>query len=182
MMQTPTPQSILLARRKGHRLIVPSGVELRVRYLSPAQFMTRGDIPNLLLPIVVQFQKEGGERLLESIAKQMEDDAEKAMKDMRDYMALTNLVLSKFIVYPNIVETPGEDNPDEMSLDELDETDKGWLMSLIGLPARQLETFCALQTESMERVLRGEDSPDTPLSASESESPLSGIDGDTGTG
>lgn len=177
-----SPKELLLERRRGHRVIVPSGLELRIRYLSPGMFVQRGDIPNLLMPLIVEMQNEGGaERIVERITQKAETDIESVLQDTRAWLDLTDYVLRQFIVYPKIIDNPALDNADEMSLAELDQDDKGWLMALVGLPARQLEIFCARQTELMERVLRGEDISDATEPSAEPITADSAVDGDSGT-
>lgn len=181
MAEERSASQILLERRRGHLVKLPSGLEVRVKYLNLSAFLTRGNIPNLLLPLVVEMINSGGiEKLVDRLKTKVESDLASAVEDIKTYGELTDFILRDFIAYPKVVESPALDNPDEMSLVELDPEDKAWLMSLVALPARQLETFCAASNALVESVSGREDPAPAPVEAVEPGGDDSAVDRDPG--
>jgi hypothetical protein len=154
-------------RDEGMVLELPSGLEIRVRNVPIADFLTRGGIPDSLAPLVAEMIN--GKANLEKIG---------ANKALLAQMEMTDAVCRTAIVFPRIVDEPKKE--DEISLKELDEEDKGVLMGLLGLPARKLEPFCHQQKRTLERLRQLE----ALEAASESDDPTGAVvpDGDGHTG
>ena len=141
----PTPASEWRKpREEGHPYRLPSG---RVAMLAPVSIMSlmrAGKIPDPLTPFAASLLYE--EKDIEELAKEPE-------------MAKASFTIAEAICMaafrdPIVVEEPQAEN--EISLDDLDDMDKAWVMQVMIQPLETLRKFRRQQARSVEAIPDGE--------------------------
>lgn len=129
--------------RQGNLLTLPSGLVVRVRYVSPLDVLMNDQVPDSLTPIVMALIDGKG---------QAEGTSIRDLLMAQD--TLGRIMATSAIVEPRVVE--GEPGEDEISIEDVDYDDRVFLLSLLGVAAAQLATFCEQQNRHMERLLSSE--------------------------
>lgn len=149
-------------REKGVRVTLPSGMVAYVRNLPLASVMVAyGSIPDTLTPLVTEMI--GGGVTDKSIEQYG------LVKVMEASMLFNDAITKLALVSPRIVEHPVED--DEISIEDIDDEDKEWLLGVLRLPASKLARFCQEQTRLME-LLDAEQGDEPTAVTSDGDSPV----------
>jgi hypothetical protein len=145
----PTPASQWKKASAGVPLEVPSGNTALVRNSGMQVFLTKGLIPNSLLPIVRQAMS----------GKQPEINLEEITEDqLQDMITLFDAVVVHCVVEPRVLPIPAEDNmrlADVLYVDEVDFDDKMFIFQWVVGGTRDLEQFRKEQAASLESVRGG---------------------------
>jgi len=125
--------------------LVTSGNSVRLRPVALDMLIATGSIPDILTPAAAKILWDGPDAGL--IAERNEID--------REFIALVNTIVPAAMLYPRVVDTPQAD--DEISLDDLDFSDKVAIYQLAIQPAAVLRRFCDQQKADVEPVHDGQD-------------------------
>lgn len=151
MSQKKKPRTDWASMRKRHEegvpLDLPSGYRVFVRNVSAFELLSEGKIPDQLTPLVSNMIYGGSETDLAN------------MSSLKALGELMNIICRAALVKPRIVDTPQKD--DEIGVYHLDDEDKEVIYGLLGLPSRQLESFCKEQSERLQAMGDSEGVPDT---------------------
>lgn len=184
MMQKPTSGAAWRVRsqklrEEGALLDFPSGLTARIRNVSNAGFLKMGGIPDTLTPIVMELMSSLGSGIDKArMAKAAQSIPAETM--LAVFTSMQDALCRLAFIDPKIVDEPQED--DEIAITDLDDEDKEWLFGLLGLPARQLETFCKESNERLRSLLERQKQLQQSGESDGLESLLSGADGDSGDG
>ena len=129
------------SQKRTKTVTLPSGLDVEVQPVGMQAFICSG-IPDTLTPIVTSMFETG-----------MIPPA-KTLVEIRGFYDLLDSVALCAIVNPRPVR--GEAGPDELSVEELSEDDKGELLKLLGVTAKAFEDFRPAQAGDVESVLPGE--------------------------
>ena len=143
-------------REQGVAIELPSGFTAQLRALDFSIMIKMGKLPNSLLGLVME-QFIGGK-------KKAEIDA---VKNFEEYQQLLDAVTETAFVSPRIVENPTKE--DEISIDDVDDVDKQFCMTVLGKSARDLERFRDKQIAAMESVRDSDGDEPTAEPSAESE-------------
>lgn len=172
MMQKLSPKQLRDQNRsiqeQGVPLLLPCGLEVRVRNVPLAAFYGTGAIPDSLTPLV--------DEMLNGKTPDVNKVGIAKMITAQD--AMYKAILKSAVVYPRIVDHPEAD--DEVSLDDFSEEDAGLLVGLLGLPARELARFCQKQSELVVALLAESGISATSEQDSSGERVVTELDGASG--
>lgn len=129
------------SRKRTKTITLPSGLEVEVQPV-PMQAFLRSSIPDSLTPVVSSMFETG---LIPPA---------KTLAEIRSFYDLLDSVALCAIVSPPVVR--GEAGPDELSIEELSEGDKGELLALLGVTAKAFEAFHPAAAVDVGVVLPGE--------------------------
>jgi hypothetical protein len=166
-----------IKQRTGGIIELPSGITVRWRNPGGLRaFMSQGKIPNALIGAVEQGLKGGkgaSDKMAADVMKQMEDNPEM----LGQLMEMYDSVAMKCLVEPKLWPVPTEEDlkawnkdpknrddqlddvedlryEDRLYVDELPDDDKAYLFSLLSGGVKDLETFRAERSISMDAVAR----------------------------
>lgn len=122
-------------RQEGIPQTLISGVEVRMRSVSPDKLLRGGSLPDVLTPLVVRSLYEDVREELDAFTFTQREDAAEALR-MIDSV---NVVCQEALVWPRIVDDP--QNEDEISIDDLSLSDRMWIFRLAFMPAEVLSSF-----------------------------------------
>lgn len=114
-------------REVGYLVKLPSGHIARIRPVGPEVFTRLSRIPVMLGEVMTNPDAD------------MEIDFSSPDK-LKDWLEVINAITAGCMVNPRIVETPTAD--DEITIDDVDISDRAFLFALFGKPVRALEIFC----------------------------------------
>jgi len=152
MADTPTPgNEWRKPREEGYVIkLITSGNTVRLRPVALDMLIASGSIPDILTPAAAKILWDGPDAGL--IAARSEIDHE--------FIDLVNVVVPAAMLYPRVVDTPQAD--DEISLDDLDFSDKVAIYQLAIQPAAVLRRFRDQQATDVELVRDGQDDEPAP--------------------
>ncbi len=140
-------------REQGVLIQLPSGFYARLRPVSIEQMIAGGEIPDLLTPLVTKMFLDGADSVdLETFLVQKGPD--KALAEIGQMTRLMDAICVAAFVQPRIVDNPQAD--DEISIDDLDITDKSAVFHRVQQPTAVLRRFRLEQTADVEAVSDGE--------------------------
>ena len=137
----------------GVEIEFPSGNKARVRNVGIQFFLENGGIPDSLTGIVAQI-------INGTDAKSLEVDSDKII---RASIVMQNAVAKCAFVSPRVVDNPTTRG--EISVSDIDEEDKMFILGLLGLPARKLEPFRQECEATLERLRHRENVSEKPKSS-----------------
>jgi len=142
------------------QLKVPSGNVALVKNLGMRAFISRGLIPNTLLPIVTEALERGkppsGRVLAEEIGK-------KGTKALEDVFDLVDRVVIECVVDPVVSKIPEEDetrDPELLYVDEVDLEDKMFIFQWVVGGTRDIARFRAEYQADVDNIQSSEDVED----------------------
>jgi hypothetical protein len=150
MTQTPTSgKAWREAREVGYVKQLPSGMWARLRHVTPDQLLRmNGEIPNRISPLVVELVFQGAD---ESKLNQITSGAKEGA-DPTDWATTTldliNSICKIAFVEPRIVDDP--QNDDEVAIEDIDLSDRGFVFQLCIQPAEVLRRFRTGQESDLE--------------------------------
>lgn len=139
------------AREEGYIITLPSGNVAKLRPVALDVLITSGKLPDLLTPIAARTL------WTEDSPQKIAEQAELA----QGYAELVNVIVPAAFLSPRIVDSPQAD--DEISLDDLDFTDKVAVFNLCTAPAAALETFRNQQAANVDTLRNGKGDGDTAV-------------------
>lgn len=127
-------------------LKVPSGNTCLVRMISPEDFLSSGDIPDVLAPIVNDAIRESSGKPPSSVAKDVIDAS-----SIAEMMAMVDGVILMAVIEPVVSKAPIEGERDEelLYVDQIDLEDKMFIMQFVLGGTRDLERFRSQQEAAM---------------------------------
>jgi hypothetical protein len=140
-----TWQSARKQAEEGVEIEFPSGNRARVRNVGIQFFLENGGIPDSLSGIVAHL-------INGQDAQKLDADADKIV---RASIVMQNAVAKCAFISPRVVDNPKGEG--EISVDDIDEEDKMFILGLLGLPARKLEPFRQECEATLERLRHRED-------------------------
>jgi hypothetical protein len=145
----PTPASQWKKASVGTPLEVPSGNTALVRSSGMQVFLTKGLIPNSLLPIVRQAMS----------GKQVDLKAEDITEDqLEDMMKLFDAIVVHCVIEPTVLPVPADGevrDQEALYVDDVDFDDKMFIFQWVVGGTRDLEQFRKEQAASVESVRGG---------------------------
>jgi len=120
---------------------LPSGNLARVRGVQPSVVIRSGRLPDSLTPLIVDVMDGKSDE---------ESWKPKTVAELADYVTFMDLICECAMVSPRIVADPQAD--DEIGIGHLDGEDKNFLVELMGVSTRRLESFRNEQTSDVEPV------------------------------
>lgn len=149
-------------REEGYVVTLPSGNAARLRPVALDVLITSGSLPDLLTPVAAStlFQ----ERELSAIGEQGQV--------AQQYAELINAVVPAAFLEPRVVENPTAD--DEISLDDVDFSDKVAVFQLATAGAVALRTFRERQAASVDALPDGKSDGHTAKRARADKRPMGG--------
>ena len=134
------------AKSKARELELPSGNVCLVRVMGAQAFLSAGNIPNALMPIVQQALEQAqkgrapSDTDVEQVMANLAEDPEKLMQvfDMADAIVI------KTVIEPPVAPVPAEGearSEDVLYVDEVDVEDKMFIMQFAMGGTRDLERF-----------------------------------------
>lgn len=145
------------AREEGFPFRLDSGRMVRLRPVSLAALIRRGDIPNLLIPVVADMlwrKSRTDDRTAEQMA------ADDSAEEEKWFFDLSGVIIRDCLVAPRVVDNPQAD--DEISLDDISFSDQLAIYRFAKLPAEVLEMFLPQQNGDVATLPAGEDIQPTP--------------------
>ena len=131
-------------REEGFVIDLPSGNAAKLRPVALDRLVLAGRIPDLLSPVAA-----------EALWVQTTESEMKGKGDLlKNYTELVNLIVPLALVEPRISDNPTAD--DEISLDDIDFTDKVAIFQVATQPAAVLKRFREQQAGSLDAVHDGE--------------------------
>lgn len=138
-------------REEGFIINLPSGNVAKLRPVALDRLVLTGRIPDLLSPVAA-----------EALWVQTNEAEMKGQGELlKRYTELVNLIVPFALMEPRIVESPTGD--DEITLDDLDFTDKVAIFQVATQPATVLKRFREQQAGSLVAVHDSQDDGATPL-------------------
>lgn len=123
-------------REQGAYITLPvSGWVVRMRTVTPDRLLRLGKIPDILTTFVVNmvYGKTNGDDVVSFLApKEKAEDAAAMLESLR-------VVCEAALVHPRIVADPMAD--DEISIEDLEIADRGWIFRVAFAPAESLFRF-----------------------------------------
>lgn len=147
-------------RAEGVEVELPSGFKPRLRALGFRTALMSGMVPDFMTSTVVKAAvgEQGQLPLPDS-----EDQMEQKLKFLDD-------VARAMFVSPRIVEKPADAlTDDEITIDDVDDTDKLYLLSLMGTPTALMQQFRREQIQAMADLFARAGQPSVAESVSEAE-------------
>ncbi len=142
----PTPASQWKKASAGTPLQVPSGNTALVRSSGMQIFLTKGLIPNSLLPIVRQAMS----------GKQVDLKAEDITEDqLADMVMLFDAIVVHCVIEPTVLPVPAEGeerDPEALYVDDVDFDDKMFIFQWVVGGTRDLEQFRKEQAAGVDAV------------------------------
>ena len=145
----PTPATQWKKSGQGVALDVPSGNTALVRNVGMQVFLTRGLVPNSLMPLVRKAMSG------KELDLKVDDITEDQLTDM---LALFDAVTVYCVVEPAVLPVPAdgeERDSTALYVDEVDFDDKQFIFQWVVGGTKDLEKFRAEQAASVESVRRG---------------------------
>jgi hypothetical protein len=146
---------------EGVLLPLPSGKVVRVqRPKGLSSFLTGGNIPNSLLPLLTDAM-DGKEPSQESLAAILEDPSK-----LSDMMNMVDAIVVTCVVEPPVAlpPEPGTDrNSGVVYTDKMTDDDKMFIMQFAMAGAKDVETFRNEQAATMDALANGESVPDVAV-------------------
>ena len=112
-------------RKKGHPLLLPSGLTLICQRVGLRNFLSSGDIPNPLMPIVEEALDKGSKMDVQKMISNEEGEVDLDM--IRDMYEMVDQLVVAASVEPKVHEVPEDDDDrddDLVYVDEVDDEDK----------------------------------------------------------
>lgn len=123
------------AREQGYLKQLPSGNWARLRPVSPDLLLSTGDLPDMLTPLVVKMVFEGSDgQEVDRLT-----DPQQMISQAADTVQLFNTVCRLAFLAPRIVDDPQAE--DEISIEDIDLADRGFVFQLVTQPAEVLRRF-----------------------------------------
>lgn len=135
------------AREEGVLFHFPSGMTAKVRPVNVDTFIKLGEVPDMLTTLVSKLTDTSAATGLSKIT------ADDYMKTLGVY----NAFCITCFIEPKCVATNPKDN--EISVDDISDTDKQTLFQFLGAPASALARFPGVQEDSVDSVVSEQGNP-----------------------
>ena len=153
-------------KKSGIMLQLPTGLWMKVRRISMTSFITQGDVPNPLLPLVEEALNKGKEI---DVAELVGDDDAVTLEKVNDILELMNAIVVQMSVEPKVYSVPDDEadrDGDLLYVDELDDEDRMFLFQFAIGGTSDLERFRRELNTGMGTVAEVASSARTTKSAS----------------
>lgn len=137
-------------REQGVEITLPSGRVVRMRTVTPDRLLKLGKIPDILTQLVIKMfygQVTSGD------FNGFLDAREELEQTFAQFESL-RVVCTAGLLEPRIVDNPQAD--DEIAIDDLTMSERGWIFRLAFVEADDLATFRQRQTPNVEVVPDGD--------------------------
>jgi hypothetical protein len=123
------------AREEGIVLPFPSGENYRVRPVSAARLLRRGNLPNVLTAFLIDAIYNGlsNQKIGDFLALREQADHAVAFLDSMQ------IICEEHFMVPRVVANP--QSPDELTIDDIPIVDQGWAFDRCFRSARELRPF-----------------------------------------
>jgi hypothetical protein len=141
-------------REQGELIQLPfSGRLVRLRTVKPDMLLRQGKIPQVLTTLVINMiYDQGPDNQFEAFLSPQET-AEEAMAMLESL----RVVCTAGLIAPKVVENPQTD--DEISIDDIELSDRGYIFRLVFAPAEALSRFRAKSPSDVDVVANGAGDP-----------------------
>lgn len=131
-------------REVGFKIQLPSGKVARIRPITSALLYKLGRVPDALTSFVMEGFDDAVEDPVAETSRIAQDNPEA-------WNTYVDGIVETAFVYPRIVENPSAD--DEISIEDVEDGDKEYVVSVVFTPASQLAIFLERQSQgSVESV------------------------------
>ena len=145
-------------REEGEIIQLPySGKIVRMRTVRPDQLLRLGRIPDPLTKLVVDM-------IYGTIATENIDsflDVQASVEEALEMLESLRVVCTAGLIDPKVVDNPVEDN--EISIDDIELADRGYIFRLVFVPADALSTFRYESPTDVEVISNGAADPQPPI-------------------
>lgn len=145
------------AREEGFEVSFPSGAVFALRPIEIDFFLTHGNIPDEITPMVLKYINGDSVHFEIPAPEQLE-------KARNEWIPFLNRLATFALVNPKVVENPQAD--DEISVDDLSYNDKLFIYAFFAQPARRMRQFREQQTGALALVDNATGNLPAPVRAS----------------
>jgi hypothetical protein len=141
-------------REEGEIIQLPySGKIVRLRTVRPDQLLKFGRIPDPLTKLVVDmiYGKTGTDDVDSFL------EAQESVEEAREMLESLRVVCTAGLIEPKVVDNPIAD--DEISIDDIELADRGYIFRLVFVPAEALSTFRYESPSDVEVMANGAADP-----------------------